>query len=144
MIRMVFDLAELRIRGIAPSIIRQLMSPSFKLGTLQEKYRNAFMGYGPEDTNFCLELTENYDKDSYDLGTGFGHFALALPDVYKTCESIKEAGEPSHTQKIIAAHNGHEESISFTMRTWWHVLGVVLLPCAADATFDMCSNRLTL
>lgn len=56
------------------------------------------MGYGPEDTNFCLELTENYDKDSYDLGTGFGHFALALPDVYKTCESIKKAGEPSHTQ----------------------------------------------
>ena len=51
------------------------------------------MGYGPEDTNFCLELTENYDKDSYDLGTGFGHFALALPDVYKTCESIKKAGE---------------------------------------------------
>lgn len=50
------------------------------------------MGYGPEDTNFCLELTENYDKNSYDLGTGFGHFALALPDVYKTCESIKKAG----------------------------------------------------
>ena len=59
---------------------------------MQEKYRNAFLGYGPEDTNFCLELTENYDKDSYDLGTGFGHFALALPDVYKTCESIKKAG----------------------------------------------------
>ncbi|KAL3142030.1 hypothetical protein ABBQ32_004665 [Trebouxia sp. C0010 RCD-2024] len=58
----------------------------------EEKYRNAFLGYGPEDTNFCLELTENYDKDSYDLGTGFGHFALALPDVYKTCESIKNAG----------------------------------------------------
>lgn len=58
----------------------------------EEKYRNAFLGYGPEDTNFCLELTENYDKDSYDLGTGFGHFALALPDVYKTCESIKKAG----------------------------------------------------
>lgn len=62
----------------------------------QEKYRNAFMGYGPEDTNFCLELTENYDKNDYDLGTGFGHFALALPDVYKTCESIKKAGEHSH------------------------------------------------
>lgn len=60
---------------------------------MQEKYRNAFLGYGPEDTNFCLELTENYDKDNYDLGTGFGHFALALPDVYKTCESIKKAGE---------------------------------------------------
>ena len=70
-----------------------LQSLQSKLHHLQDKYRNAFMGYGPEDTNFCLELTENYDKDSYDLGTGFGHFALALPDVYKTCESIKQSGE---------------------------------------------------
>ena len=51
------------------------------------------MGYGPEDKNFALELTQNYGKDHYDLGTGFGHFALALPDVYKTVESIKKAGE---------------------------------------------------
>ncbi len=50
------------------------------------------MGYGPEDKNFALELTQNYGKDHYDLGTGFGHFALALPDVYKACESIKKAG----------------------------------------------------
>lgn len=34
----------------------------------------------------------NYGKDSYDLGSGFGHFALAVPDVYKTVESIKSAG----------------------------------------------------
>lgn len=58
----------------------------------EEKYCNAFMGYGPEDKNFCLELTQNYGTDHYDLGTGFGHFALALPDVYKACESIKKAG----------------------------------------------------
>ena len=59
---------------------------------MQEKYSNAFLGFGPEDKNFALELTKNYGKDSYDLGTGFGHFALALPDVYKACESIKKAG----------------------------------------------------
>lgn len=34
----------------------------------------------------------NYGKDSYDLGSGFGHFALAVPDVYKTVDSIKSAG----------------------------------------------------
>ena len=47
----------------------------------QEKYSNAFLGYGPEDKNFALELTYNYGVDSYDLGTGFGHFALASRDV---------------------------------------------------------------
>ena len=60
---------------------------------LQEKYTNAFLGFWPEDQDyFSLELTYNYGVDSYDLGTGFGHFALAVPDVYKTVESIKSAG----------------------------------------------------
>jgi lactoylglutathione lyase len=57
-----------------------------------ERYTNAFLGFGPEDKNFALELTYNYGKDSYDIGSGFGHFALAVPDVYKTVESIKNAG----------------------------------------------------
>ena len=44
-----------------------------------------------------LELTENYGVDSYNLGSGFGHFALAVPDVYKTAEAIKKSGEsPFH------------------------------------------------
>jgi len=61
--------------------------------TMQEKYTNAFLGYGPEgDRFFSLELTYNYGKESYDLGSGFGHFALGVPDVYKTVDSIKAAG----------------------------------------------------
>ena len=73
---------------------------------MQEKYSNAFMGFGPEDKNFALELTKNYGKDSYDLGTGFGHFALALPDVYKACESIKKAGNmPFHPPAMSAVSN---------------------------------------
>ena len=61
---------------------------------LQERYTNAFLGYGPEDDRFfSLELTYNYGKESYDLGSGFGHFALGVPDVYKTVDSIKSAGE---------------------------------------------------
>ncbi|GMH46034.1 hypothetical protein BSKO_13998 [Bryopsis sp. KO-2023] len=58
----------------------------------EEKYTNAFLGYGPETTNFAVELTYNYGKDSYDLGEGFGHFGITSPDVYKTCEAIKAAG----------------------------------------------------
>ena len=61
---------------------------------LQEKYTNAFLAAGPEDKNFALELTYNYGKDSYNIGSGFGHFALRVPDVYKTVDSIKAAGAP--------------------------------------------------
>lgn len=58
----------------------------------EEKYTNAFLGFGPEDTNFALELTYNYGVDKYDLGTGFGHFGISVPDVYKTVEHIKSKG----------------------------------------------------
>jgi lactoylglutathione lyase len=40
----------------------------------------------------AVELTYNYGVDSYDLGEGFGHFGVALPDVYKACEQIKAGG----------------------------------------------------
>lgn len=58
----------------------------------EEKYTNAFLGYGPETTNFAVELTKNYGVDSYDIGPGFGHFGIVTDDVYKMCDSIKTAG----------------------------------------------------
>lgn len=56
------------------------------------KYSNAFLGYGPEETHFAMELTYNYGVDSYDLGEGFGHFGIAAPDVYQMVEKVKAAG----------------------------------------------------
>jgi lactoylglutathione lyase len=57
------------------------------------KYTLAFVGYGDESETAVIELTYNWDqKDGYDLGTGFGHLAVGLPDVYKACEDLKQAG----------------------------------------------------
>lgn len=56
----------------------------------EHKYTNAFLGYGPESTNFAVELTYNYGVESYDIGEGFGHFGIAVEDVYKTVEKVKE------------------------------------------------------
>ncbi|KAI7978803.1 hypothetical protein LOK49_Contig770G00001 [Camellia lanceoleosa] len=47
----------------------------------EERYTNAFLGYGPEDSHFVIELTYNYGVDNYDIGTGFGHFGIAVEDV---------------------------------------------------------------
>lgn len=58
----------------------------------EEKYSNAFLGFGPEETNFVVELTYNYGVDKYDIGTGFGHFAIATEDVYKLVEDIRAKG----------------------------------------------------
>lgn len=58
----------------------------------EERYTNAFLGYGPEDSHFVVELTYNYGVDKYDLGAGFGHFGIAVEDVLKTVELIKLKG----------------------------------------------------
>lgn len=58
----------------------------------EERYTNAFLGYGPEDSHFVVELTYNYGVDKYDIGSGFGHFGVAIEDVYKTVELIKAKG----------------------------------------------------
>jgi lactoylglutathione lyase len=58
------------------------------------KYTLSFVGYAEESSGAAvLELTYNWDqKDGYDLGNGFGHLAVGLPDVYKACEEMRKAG----------------------------------------------------
>ncbi|XP_047946143.1 probable lactoylglutathione lyase, chloroplastic [Salvia hispanica] len=58
----------------------------------EERYTNAFLGYGPEDSHFVIELTYNYGVDKYDIGSGFGHFGIAVEDVSKTVDLIKAKG----------------------------------------------------
>lgn len=56
------------------------------------KFTLAFVGYGSEDQHAAIELTHNWDTDSYDPGNGYGHIALEVPDVYKSCEEIRARG----------------------------------------------------
>jgi lactoylglutathione lyase len=75
------------------------------------RFTLAFVGYGDEETNTVLELTHNWDTDSYDLGNAFGHIAIAVPDVYAACDKIKllggkvvrEAGPMIHDANIVIA-----------------------------------------
>ena len=56
------------------------------------KFTLAFVGYGDEKNNSVVELTHNWDTSSYDLGTAFGHLAIGVDDIYKTCAGLKEKG----------------------------------------------------
>jgi len=70
----------------------------------------AFVGYQEESEGAVIELTYNWDTDSYDLGEGFGHIAIEVDDAYKACEKIKakggkvvrEAGPMKHGTTVIA------------------------------------------
>ncbi len=57
------------------------------------KYTLVFVGYGETPGVNEIELTFNWDQtEGYEIGTGFGHLAVGLPDVYKACEELKAAG----------------------------------------------------
>ena len=56
------------------------------------KFTLAFVGYGKESDESVIELTHNWDTDSYDIGNAFGHVAIEVNDVYKACETMKQSG----------------------------------------------------
>ena len=58
----------------------------------EQKYSLAFVGYDSEDKTAVIELTYNYGTDKYDLGSAYGHIAIAVEDCYKTCDAVKAAG----------------------------------------------------
>lgn len=74
------------------------------------RFTLAFVGYGDESENSVLELTHNWDTDSYDLGEGYGHIAVAVDDAAAACELIRnrggnvvrEAGPMMHGTVVIA------------------------------------------
>jgi lactoylglutathione lyase len=58
----------------------------------EQKYSLAFVGYGDEAASTVLELTYNYGVDRYDLGAGFGHIAIEVPDAAKACAAVRARG----------------------------------------------------
>ena len=51
---------------------------------------NYFFSMGDQDS--VLELTFNHDGRAYDLGTGYGHIAVAVDDLDATLEELKAQG----------------------------------------------------
>jgi lactoylglutathione lyase len=71
------------------------------------KFTLAFVGYGDESNNTVIELTHNWGQaESYDLGSAFGHLAVGVPDVYKTCERLAAAGVKIPRPAGPMAHGG--------------------------------------
>jgi lactoylglutathione lyase len=74
------------------------------------KFTLAFVGYGNEADNAVIELTHNWETDSYDMGNAFGHIAIAVADAYKACDEItakggdvvRPAGPMKHGGSVIA------------------------------------------
>lgn len=74
------------------------------------RFTLAFVGYGPESTHTVIELTHNWDTESYDLGNAYGHIALEVDDAAAACDMARnkggkvtrEAGPMMHGTTVIA------------------------------------------
>ena len=46
----------------------------------------------PGDTSNCIELTHNWDPETYTEGRNFGHIAYEVEDIYAICERLRAGG----------------------------------------------------
>jgi len=86
----------LRVSNLEKSLhfYTEIMGMKLLRTSKNEEYRYtlAFVGYGDEAENTVIELTYNWDTDKYDLGTGYGHIAIEVEDVYSSCDKLRTAG----------------------------------------------------
>ena len=67
------------------TLLRRSENPS-------QRYSLAFLGYGPNPEHAEIELTYNHGASSYELGSAYGHIAIAVPDAAAACERIRNGG----------------------------------------------------
>ena len=73
-------------RHLGMSVLRKSEYP-------EGKFSLVFVGYGNEKTNTVIEMTYNWDqKEPYEIGSGFGHLALSVPDIYLACNQMRDEG----------------------------------------------------
>ena len=86
------------------TLLRQSENPEYK-------YSLAFLGFdGGNPGQAEIELTYNWGVESYEMGTAYGHIALAVPDAAAACAAIRarggkvvrEAGPMKHGNTVIA------------------------------------------
>ena len=70
-----------------------------KLGLVEIERREVEQGRftlvflaAPGDEDAQIELTYNWDPETYDEGRNFGHLAYCVKDIYAACEKLQNAG----------------------------------------------------
>ncbi len=93
--------------------MRELRRETFTEG----RFTLVFLGYGDEPSDVSIELTYNWDESGYRHGTGYGHVALEVADIYAACArlekmSVKVVRDPG-PMTFAADETGAREVIAF-------------------------------
>lgn len=70
-----------------------------KLGLVEQRRHDVEQGRftlvflaAPGDESAQVELTHNWDPETYTGGRNFGHLAYAVPDIYAACQRLLDGG----------------------------------------------------
>ncbi|XP_056176942.1 probable lactoylglutathione lyase, chloroplastic isoform X2 [Syzygium oleosum] len=77
----------------------------------EERYSNAFLGYGPEDSHFTVELTYNYGMDKYNIGNGLRHFGIKVDNVAKAVNLVEAKGGKVIKEPVL--FNGSSKVVAY-------------------------------
>ena len=81
------------------------------------RFTLVFMGYGNANTQPTIELTWNWDDDKYSHGSGYGHIALGVEDIYVACDHLEKMGvtitRAPGPMMNAPDETGHKEVIAF-------------------------------
>lgn len=86
----------LRVKNLEQSV--SFYTDFFVMKTLRRRdyeegrFTLVFLGFENEEKESVIELTYNWDQNSYDLGNGFGHLGFAVKDIYKFCQFLGSKG----------------------------------------------------
>ncbi len=111
----------IRVRNLEHSIafyknalgMNELRRETFTEG----RFTLVFIGYDNGTSDIMIELTYNWDKSSYEHGSGYGHMAFEVADIYATCNHLENIGvkmirEPGPMTYAVD-ETGHKEDIAF-------------------------------
>ncbi len=81
------------------------------------RFTLVFIGYDDASPNALIELTYNWDDDVYTHGTGYGHIALEVDDIYAVCKRLEKSSVTITRQPGPMMHapdeTGEKELIAF-------------------------------
>lgn len=88
--------AMIRVRDLDRSLCFYVGRLGMKVLRRQEFPEGAFtlvfLGYDDETRSTAIELTYNWGVQDYDVGTGFGHIAVGVADVFAATAELVRAG----------------------------------------------------
>lgn len=98
------------------------------------RFTLAFVGYGNEEQSPAIELTHNWDTQDYEHGSAFGHVALRVANVERTCRYLAEANVQVVRAPGPMTHSSPQrqapENIAFIADPDGYRLELIEHPCA--------------